>query len=149
MRTRSLLLGLLLAVGTPAVAAETRDHAGRTHLVAAENIEATTFAEMMEAAMARMHVGMAAAKPTGDPDRDFAAMMIPHHQGAIDMAEIQLRFGRDERLRRLAQGIIVEQRQEITVMQRILDELPSTTAPGAQPPILSHDHVPDHKELLK
>jgi uncharacterized protein (DUF305 family) len=118
-------------------------------LVAAENIEATTFAEMMEAAMTRMHVAMAAAKLTGDADRDFAAMMIPHHQGAIDMAEIQLHFGRDERLRRLAQGIIVEQRQEIAVMQRILDELPSTTAPGAQPPILSHDHALDNKELLK
>lgn len=58
----------------------------------------------MDAAVARMHIAMAAAKPTGDPDRDFAAMMIPHHQGAIDMAEIQLRFGRDERLRRLAQA---------------------------------------------
>ncbi|SIR56476.1 DUF305 domain-containing protein [Bosea sp. TND4EK4] len=83
------------------------------------------FASEMDRVMARMHEGMAAAKPTGNPDRDFAAMMIPHHQGAIEMAEIQLRFGKDERLRRLAQGIIVEQRQEIAVMQRILDETPA------------------------
>jgi uncharacterized protein (DUF305 family) len=47
-------------------------------------------------------------------------MMIPHHQGAVDMALVELRFGHDERLRRLAQGIIVEQRQEIEVMRRIL-----------------------------
>ena len=78
---------------------------------------------------------------SGDPDRDFAAMMIPHHQGAIDMAEIELRFGRDERLRRLAQGIIVEQKQEIAVMQQILGSLPAASATGAQP--LMHD-MPTH-----
>ncbi len=50
-------------------------------------------------------------------------MMIPHHQGAVDMAIAELTFGRDERLRRLAQGIIVEQRQEIEVMQRALADL--------------------------
>ena len=56
---------------------------------------------------------------SGNPDRDFATMMIPHHQGAVDMAEAELRFGRDPVLRRLAQGIIVEQRQEIAVMQQV------------------------------
>ncbi len=85
----------------------------------------------MDAAMARMHYAMRAVKPTGNPDRDFAAMMIPHHQGAIDMAEIELRFGTDERLRRLAQGIIVEQRQEIAVMRKILSE--PTAASTAKP----------------
>lgn len=75
----------------------------------------------MATAMERMHHAMMVAL-SGDPDRDFAAMMIPHHQGAIEMAEAQLRYGKDERLRRLAQGIIVEQRQEIAVMQAILAE---------------------------
>jgi len=60
-----------------------------------------TFRSLMETAMARMDHGMAVPY-SGDPDRDFAAMMIPHHQGAIDMAEIELRFGHDERLRGLA-----------------------------------------------
>lgn len=84
-----------------------------------------TFMSMMDEAMRRMDAGMAVA-PTGDPDRDFARMMIPHHQGAVDMALAELRFGRDERLRRLAQGIVVEQRQEIALMQSILDgEAPS------------------------
>ncbi len=54
------------------------------------------------------------------PDRDFAAMMVPHHQGAVDMAVAELRYGKDERLRRLAQGIIVEQRSEIALMRSIL-----------------------------
>lgn len=79
------------------------------------------FKSAMDAAMTRMHVAMM-TESAGDPDRDFARMMIPHHQGAIDMAELELRFGKDERLRRLAQGIIVEQRQEIEVMRRILSE---------------------------
>ena len=79
-----------------------------------------SFHSLMKAAMARMDAGMMVA-PTRDPDRDFARMMIPHHQGAVDMALAELRYGHDQRLRRLAQAIVVEQRQEIEVMQGILD----------------------------
>ena len=75
--------------------------------------------------MERMDHDMA-VPPTGDYDRDFAAMMIPHHQGAVDMARIELQFGKDPVLRRLAQGIIVEQLQEIDVMQRRLKQLPAS-----------------------
>jgi uncharacterized protein (DUF305 family) len=67
-------------------------------------------------AMTTMLVGME-IKPSGDVDDDFAAMMIPHHQGAIDMARAELRFGRNEQLRRIAQEIIVEQQQEIAAMR--------------------------------
>src|SRR5262249_44615250 len=81
-----------------------------------------TFAAQMMQAMERMDVGMMAAKPTGNPDRDFAAMMIPHHQGAIDMAKAELIYGRDPVLRRFPQGIIVEQQQEIELMQRYLHD---------------------------
>ena len=84
------------------------------------------FASAMDVAMTRMHGAMMNSW-TGDPDRDFAATMIPHHEGAIDMARLELRFGKDERLRRLAQGIIVEQQQEIEAMRGILlqhDALP-------------------------
>jgi uncharacterized protein (DUF305 family) len=79
------------------------------------------FGGAMRDAMRRMH-GAMAIQPSGNPDRDFAAMMIPHHQGAIDMAKAELQFGKDERLRRLAQGIIVEQNQEIAAMRAILAE---------------------------
>jgi len=81
--------------------------------------DSKVFASLMAQAMSRMHAGMN-VPDTHEPDRDFAAMMIPHHQGAVDMALVELRFGHDERLRRLAEGIIVEQRQEIEVMRRIL-----------------------------
>ncbi|WP_225896983.1 CopM family metallochaperone [Brevundimonas goettingensis] len=90
--------------------------------------------EMTEA-MLRMHTAMTIA-PTGDSDRDFAAMMIPHHQGAVDMARIELAYGKDEPMRRLAQGIIVEQTQEIALMQDFLDR--SATRPTSNAPASPH-----------
>lgn len=66
----------------------------------------------MDAMMAEM-----AAPPTGDPDRDFVAMMIPHHQGAIAMAKIELRYGKDPVLRDLAQKIVDAQEHEIATMK--------------------------------
>lgn len=88
---------------------------------AAREPNATAFAAENDAAMARMMKGMH-VRSSGNVDRDFAVMMIAHHQGAIDMALAQLRHGKNERLRRLANEIVVEQRQEITVMQAVLNE---------------------------
>ena len=88
------------------------------------------FRAMMNASVARMHAGMQVPF-TGDADRDFAQMMIPHHQGAIDMALVELRYGKDQRLKRLSQEIIVAQQQEIAVMHLALgDALP----PGSPAP---------------
>lgn len=120
---RTLLIGLFAAGAIVGSAAADMQHGGGS-----PRVDQSAFHAAMEAAMARMHDAMMSVSPTGDPDRDFAAMMIPHHQGAIDMAEIELRFGKDERLRRLAQGIIVEQRQEIAVMQQILNDRPPASA---------------------
>lgn len=81
-------------------------------------------------AMTRMLVGME-IKPSGDVDEDFAAMMIPHHQGAMDMALAELRHGHNEQLRRIAQEIIVDQQQEISAMRLALGQPlpPSVAAP--------------------
>ncbi|MEL6059418.1 CopM family metallochaperone [Methylobacterium sp. DCY52] len=95
------------------------------------------FDAMMAQSMAQMHADMAVT-PSGDPDRDFAAMMIPHHQGAIEMAKAELAYGRDPVLRRLAQGIIVEQAQEIEVMRRALAERPVAQATPQRMP--AHHH---------
>jgi uncharacterized protein (DUF305 family) len=92
------------------------------HKSSTNSIEAGSFTSSMTQVMERMHKDMSIV-PSGDPDRDFAAMMIPHHQGAVDMARIELQFGKDPVLRRLAQGIIVEQLQEIEVMRRELRQL--------------------------
>jgi uncharacterized protein (DUF305 family) len=74
------------------------------------------FLAEMNHSMMRMRSAMEVS-PSGDIDADFVAMMVPHHQGAIDMAQIELRYGRNEQLRRIAQEIIVDQQQEIAVMQ--------------------------------
>jgi hypothetical protein len=90
------------------------------------------FQTMTADAVARMHAAMDIPF-TGDADRDFARMMIPHHQGAIDMAVVELRYGKDKRLKRLAQSIIVEQQQEIALMHLALgDALPPGTAAPTQ-----------------
>jgi len=84
-----------------------------------------------QAAMNRMMNDMN-IDPSGDVDRDFSAMMIPHHQGAIEMAQSELRHGRNERLRRIAQEIIVEQQQEIAAMRLALGQRlpPPAAAPN-------------------
>jgi uncharacterized protein (DUF305 family) len=87
---------------------------------------AKPFGARMNDAMTVMDDGMKGAPMTGNPDHDFAAMMIPHHQGAIDMAKAELLYGRDPVLRRLAQEILVTQASEITVMQGELGKEPSS-----------------------
>jgi len=87
-------------------------------------------------AMDRMMVDMNITS-SGDVDRDFVGMMIPHHQGAIDMAVLELRHGRNEQLRRIAQEIIVGQQQEIIAMRLALGQPlpPSAPAPTASAPM--------------
>jgi len=93
----------------------------------------SAFLRENEATMNKMMDGMA-AKPSGDIDRDFVAMMSPHHQGAIDMAIIELRYGKNEQLRRIAQEIIVDQTQEIAAMKLALGEpATDTTSAPTQP----------------
>ncbi len=85
-------------------------------------------------AMNKMMSGMV-IQPTGDVDRDFVAMMTPHHQGAIEMAQAVLRNGHNEQIRRLAQEIIVTQQQEIAAMRLAIgDSLPPSLAAPTQVP---------------
>ena len=78
---------------------------------------AKSFSELMDDAMAVMDYGMRTAPMNGLPEHDFVTMMIPHHQGAIDMARSLLLTTKDPELRNLAQGIITEQQNEIRLMQ--------------------------------
>ena len=92
----------------------------------AETSQEAPFLAVNQAAMDKMMAGMD-IKPTGDVDHDFIAMMIPHHQGAIDMAEAELLYGHDEKLVRIAQEIVVEQLQEIAAMRLAIGEPASPT----------------------
>ena len=76
--------------------------------------------------------------PARDPDAEFVALMIPHHQAAIEMAQAQLRDGRNELLRRIAQEIIVTQQQEIGAMQSALGQQPQGISHRHRRPILEH-----------
>lgn len=91
------------------------------------------FGAAMMQSMAKMDADMQAAPMTGDPDHDFSAMMIPHHQGAVDMAKAFLLHGKDPALRRLAEEIIVAQRQEIDVMRLRLAAAKAAAPPATRP----------------
>ncbi|HEU5297834.1 MAG TPA: DUF305 domain-containing protein [Burkholderiaceae bacterium] len=122
--SRRAVVGVLLSTGLAAAAALS---------IAAASEE--SFLAENDLAMERMMAGMN-VKPSGDVDRDFAAMMIPHHQGAIDMAVAELRHGTNEQLRRIAQEIVISQQQEIAVMRLALgQELPAPAAAPTQVPL--------------
>lgn len=93
--------------------------------------------------MDRMMAEMSVA-PSGDVDTDFVKMMEPHHAGAIAMAVAYLRYGKNGQLRRIAQEIIVEQRQEIDAMRLAIRRPPLTPGPvPTQPPAPArpaHEH---------
>jgi uncharacterized protein (DUF305 family) len=100
-----------------------------THSVAAE----APFLKENDTAMTKMMDDMT-IKPTGEIDRDFVAMMVPHHQGAIDMAQAELRYGRNAQLRHIAQEIIVDEIQEIALMCLAVGEaLPPSIASPTDP----------------
>jgi uncharacterized protein (DUF305 family) len=133
---------VFLAVGVPVSSAQERPampamqpHA---HPASSPPPAASSEAEFLaanEAAMGKMMADMTVT-PTGDIDRDFVAMMVSHHQGAIDMAQILLRYGKNEQLKRLAQEIIVTQQQEIAAMKLAVGDplppsIPSPTRPAS------------------
>lgn len=86
---------------------------------------AKPFAALMDDAMAVMDDGMKRAPMNGVAEHDFVTMMIPHHQGAIDMAKALLLTTKDPELRNVAQGIITEQQNEIKIMQAWLQRYQS------------------------
>jgi uncharacterized protein (DUF305 family) len=101
MKLRPILFGLAFTVPSLVAMAQGDENAK------------TAFKQAHDAMMSGMMMEM-----SGDPDKDFAAMMIPHHQGAIDMAKVELQFGKDPMLRDLAEKIISAQEKEIAELKK-------------------------------
>ncbi|MFL5259997.1 MAG: DUF305 domain-containing protein [Hyphomicrobiales bacterium] len=85
---------------------------GASALVIAQDNASQSYTDAMKKMMDSMHI-----EPTGDADKDFVMMMIPHHHGAIDMAKVELQYGKDEQLRKMAQDVIAAQEKEIATMR--------------------------------
>lgn len=92
------------------------DHVGKQHSTAGVPASGK-FTESMHASMVKMTEEMHRLEMTGNPDRDFLAMMILHHEGAVEMARLVLVYGSDPLVRRLAEEIIASQQAEITAMR--------------------------------
>ena len=129
-RTSILVTTSMLAVVS--VWAFAQDVPAHHHETVSGVTDEAPFLQENDAAMVKMMNDMA-VKPTGDVNRDFVEMMLPHHQGAIDMAVAYLRYGSNEQLKRIAQEIIVDQQQEIAAMRMALgDPLPASSAVPTQ-----------------
>lgn len=111
---------LTLAAFQPGLAQEMHHHSASSDQAPPAPFVASTakpFSALMDDAMAVMDDGMQRAPMNGVTEHDFVTMMIPHHQGAVDMAKALLLYNKDPELRNLAQGIITEQQNEIRLMQ--------------------------------
>jgi len=76
----------------------------------------------MHQQMQQMQQDMLQHKLTDDPDQDWAAMMIRHHQGAIDMSKVVLEYGKDPEIRRMAEKVRDDQEKEIAVLRAWLQK---------------------------
>lgn len=130
---RMTLIAALVAAATAAIAAPQGHH----HASAAQHghgspAPETPATRAFEAAHARMMRNMTVPY-TGDPDVDFRLQMIPHHQGAIDMAQVAMQHATDPWTRQLAEAVIVEQQREIAEMRAWLERR-GVAAPAAGQP---------------
>ena len=116
LKTRILCCVLALASAVFVVAVWAQDRFGSDQ-----------FMDHMNATMAKMDRSMKAAPMNGDVDHDFVTMMIPHHDGAIEMAKDELLYGKDPTMRRMAQEILVDQQSEIDAMNLWLSRQASAT----------------------
>jgi uncharacterized protein (DUF305 family) len=110
MKHANLVLSALLLLSAPALA-QMPGMKSMPGMATPSDPSSAAFQAANQKMMTGMDIPM-----TGDTDQDFVAGMIPHHQGAIDMAQIELKYGSDPELHRLAIDIIAAQEREIGFM---------------------------------
>jgi uncharacterized protein (DUF305 family) len=123
VRKRLMSLATTISIlAAPVASAQDQTNARHVGAAAIDSGEQHFIIES-ELAISTMTLGLT-ADPTGDVDRDFVALMMAHHQGAIDMARAELKYGHNQELRRLAQSIIAEREQEMSAMRSVVGEAP-------------------------
>lgn len=131
-KTLLVTLASVAAVVAPAMAQEPPAHRHTEVAVAPATSEPSSYARATAQAMDTMHSAMMSAPVTGDPEHDFLSQMIPHHQGAVDMAKAVLGSSSDPAIRNIAQSIITEQTYEIALMRSMLAASAKKTAPAPE-----------------
>jgi uncharacterized protein (DUF305 family) len=123
MPTKMLIvISLFVLLAGPAPAQQDHGRGHQPHTAPAPALPDDEIVRAYVAAMDRMHEAMATMAYSGDPDIDFAQGMIPHHQAAIEMAQIVLEHGSDPTMRELALAIIEAQEREIAELEAWLAE---------------------------
>ena len=115
LREGLIMLALISTLVAVVATQNSRPHSARDSAVWSD----------LTASMEKMHVAMTSAKSSGNSDADFVALMVPHHQAAIEMAKSELLNGKDPQMRRVAQEIIIDQQSEIELMQLWLKQHPA------------------------
>jgi uncharacterized protein (DUF305 family) len=117
VRSTLVCAGIALGVAAHSASAQQSASMPGMNMSGAAGAEASASTRAYQEADEKMMKDMSEPPYTGDADKDFVAHMIPHHQGAVDMAEIQLKYGKDPALKRLAKEIISAQHAEIRFMK--------------------------------
>ncbi len=143
MNKNSKIIAVLVSVaviGAIAVSQFTNGGSGSMTGMKMANSDASPSTKGFETAMSGMMKGMM-APATGKPDLDFVQGMIPHHQGAIDMAKVVLQYGKDPEIKKLAEGVVKAQEGEISAMNQWLSKADKATLPASPDSAKANDQA--------